>query len=63
MKTKEKVAVDLIEASMLLSVSVSTLRRWIAKGYMRGFQTHPKGKWFMNIEDVNVHRGLEVLHD
>jgi len=58
--TKEKLVVDLIEASSLLSVSVPTLRRWIKKGLLRAFQTHPNGKWLMNREDIDMHRQVSL---
>ena len=55
---KEKLVVDLIEASSLLSESVPTLRRRIATGILNAFQSQPKGKWFINREDLDRYRGV-----
>ena len=55
---KEKLVVDLIEASSLLSESVPTLRRRIATGILNAFQSQPNGKWFINREDLDRYRGV-----
>jgi hypothetical protein len=55
---KEKLVIDLIEASMLTSESVPTLRRRIATGILNAFQSQPNGKWFINREDLDRYRGV-----
>ena len=57
---KEKLVVDLIEASMLTSESVPTLRRRIKKGILEAIQKQPNGKILISMESLHryIGRGL-----
>jgi len=54
---KEKLVVDLIEASILTSESIPTLRRRIKKGILEAIQKQPNGKILISMESLHRYIG------
>lgn len=57
-KAKERLMLDLNEASMLTNESVPTLRRRIASGMLVARQNTYRGRWLISREDLNRYLGI-----
>jgi len=54
---KEKLAVDLVEASIITNYSISTLRRLVKSGRLKSTQACPNGKIAILMDDLKQYFG------
>jgi len=57
---RDKGVVDLSEASLLTSQSVQTLRRRITDGQLNATQYTKRGKWYIQVDDLNQYLGIPI---